>query len=309
MSSARTTASTNLTPVRPRHATMTRCPSGPIVTSRSPSMLRGAAGTRTYTYHLPPALGDVEAGRGGPRRIRQGGAPGARARRRGRGRGAGPRDEAGPRPGPLRRAAPATARYRSCPMDRRALPGAGRSGPPGDAAAGHARAPRAGCGASTDRSRATGGARPDDGLTPPDLDLLDQLERGARPVRNLVAAEGRPALVRRLRALERREPRHPRLDADRDRCRPALRALALRDGRASAHRPAARPRQPRRPPSSRRLGRPASVARSSPIGTVNRPSRASFAGDWRASRSASARADPLPHGRPVVGAASPWAPS
>jgi primosomal protein N' (replication factor Y) len=42
---------------------------------------------------------------------------------------------------------------------------------------------------------------------PPELaaaerDLLDQLERGPRPIRGLVAAEGRPALVRRLRALE-----------------------------------------------------------------------------------------------------------
>ena len=43
-----------------------------------------------------------------------------------------------------------------------------------------------------------------DGLGPADLDLLDQLERGARPVRELVTAEGRPALIRRLRGLERR---------------------------------------------------------------------------------------------------------
>jgi len=34
-----------------------------------------------------------------------------------------------------------------------------------------------------------------------ELDLLDQLERGPRPIRDLVAAEGRPALVRRLRSL------------------------------------------------------------------------------------------------------------
>jgi len=39
------------------------------------------------------------------------------------------------------------------------------------------------------------------GLAAPDVDLLDQLERGPRPIRDLVAAEGRPALVRRLRAL------------------------------------------------------------------------------------------------------------
>ena len=39
------------------------------------------------------------------------------------------------------------------------------------------------------------------GLAAPDVDLLDQLERGPRPIRDLVAVEGRPALVRRLRAL------------------------------------------------------------------------------------------------------------
>jgi primosomal protein N' (replication factor Y) len=38
-------------------------------------------------------------------------------------------------------------------------------------------------------------------LPPAERDLLDQLERGPRPIRDLVAAEGRPALVRRLRAL------------------------------------------------------------------------------------------------------------
>jgi primosomal protein N' (replication factor Y) len=38
-------------------------------------------------------------------------------------------------------------------------------------------------------------------LAAPDVDLLDQLERGPRPIRDLVAAEGRAALVRRLRAL------------------------------------------------------------------------------------------------------------
>ena len=42
---------------------------------------------------------------------------------------------------------------------------------------------------------------PRPGLPPAELDLLDQLERGPRPIRDLVAAEGRPALVRRLRAL------------------------------------------------------------------------------------------------------------
>ena len=47
------------------------------------------------------------------------------------------------------------------------------------------------------------------GDPPPDLvpierDLLDQLERGPRPIRDLVLADGRAALVRRLRALETR---------------------------------------------------------------------------------------------------------
>jgi primosomal protein N' (replication factor Y) (superfamily II helicase) len=40
--------------------------------------------------------------------------------------------------------------------------------------------------------------------TPADGDLLDQLDRGPRPVRSLVAPEGRAGLVRRLRALESR---------------------------------------------------------------------------------------------------------
>ncbi len=38
-------------------------------------------------------------------------------------------------------------------------------------------------------------------LTPADADLLVQLERGPRPLRDLVAAEGRAGLVRRVRAL------------------------------------------------------------------------------------------------------------
>src|SRR5262245_19296739 len=41
-------------------------------------------------------------------------------------------------------------------------------------------------------------------LAPADRDLLDQLDRGPRPVRALVAPEGRAGLVRRLRALEER---------------------------------------------------------------------------------------------------------
>src|SRR5262249_57801270 len=43
-----------------------------------------------------------------------------------------------------------------------------------------------------------------EGLAPADRDLLAQLERGARPVRGLVTAEGRVALLRRLRGLEER---------------------------------------------------------------------------------------------------------
>ena len=45
-------------------------------------------------------------------------------------------------------------------------------------------------------------APPPPALAAAEHDLLDQLERGPRPIRDLVAAEGRPALVRRLRALE-----------------------------------------------------------------------------------------------------------
>ena len=44
-------------------------------------------------------------------------------------------------------------------------------------------------------------APPPPRLPAAELDLLDQLERGPRPIRDLVAAEGRPALVRRLRTL------------------------------------------------------------------------------------------------------------
>lgn len=40
------------------------------------------------------------------------------------------------------------------------------------------------------------------GLGPADRDLLEQLDRGSRPVRALVAPEGRAGLIRRLRALE-----------------------------------------------------------------------------------------------------------
>jgi primosomal protein N' (replication factor Y) len=39
-------------------------------------------------------------------------------------------------------------------------------------------------------------------LRPADRDLLEQLDRGPRPVRNLVAPEGRAGLIRRLRGLE-----------------------------------------------------------------------------------------------------------
>jgi primosomal protein N' (replication factor Y) len=39
-------------------------------------------------------------------------------------------------------------------------------------------------------------------LGPPDRDLLDQLDRGPRPVRNLVSPDGRAGLIRRLRGLE-----------------------------------------------------------------------------------------------------------
>ncbi len=46
----------------------------------------------------------------------------------------------------------------------------------------------------------TAAAVPPD-LAPAERDLLDQLERGPRPIRDLVTADGRPALVRRLRGL------------------------------------------------------------------------------------------------------------
>jgi primosomal protein N' (replication factor Y) len=46
-----------------------------------------------------------------------------------------------------------------------------------------------------------GDERADGGLAPLDLDLLDELAARARAVRDLAAAEGRPALLRRLRSL------------------------------------------------------------------------------------------------------------
>ena len=42
---------------------------------------------------------------------------------------------------------------------------------------------------------------PTAGLPAADIDLLDQLEHGPHPLRDLAAAEGRPALIRRLRGL------------------------------------------------------------------------------------------------------------
>ncbi|HEX5823742.1 MAG TPA: hypothetical protein VFY18_04705, partial [Candidatus Limnocylindrales bacterium] len=45
---------------------------------------------------------------------------------------------------------------------------------------------------------------PPDDLAAVERDLLDQLERGPRPIRDLVMADGRAALVRRLRTLETR---------------------------------------------------------------------------------------------------------
>ena len=50
-------------------------------------------------------------------------------------------------------------------------------------------------------------SRPSDGratadLRAPDADVLEQLERGPRPVRNLVSPDGRAGLIRRLRGLE-----------------------------------------------------------------------------------------------------------
>jgi len=43
--------------------------------------------------------------------------------------------------------------------------------------------------------------QPPPGLPPADRDLLDQLERGPRPIRDLVSSEGRAGLLRRVRAL------------------------------------------------------------------------------------------------------------
>jgi primosomal protein N' (replication factor Y) len=56
--------------------------------------------------------------------------------------------------------------------------------------------------------RTTKEAPPD--LPPADRDLLDQLERGPRPIRDLVSAEGRAGLTRRVRALA--ETGHVTLD-------------------------------------------------------------------------------------------------
>ena len=105
--------------------------------------------------------------------------------------------------------------------------------------------------------RADAPAPPPPDLAPADRDLLDQLERGPRPIRDLVAAEGRAALVRRLRVLEEagrvtldwtllaagagpRYERWIRLTADgRSRGRGAARAAAPAAGPSARARPRA----------------------------------------------------------------------
>ena len=83
-------------------------------------------------------------------------------------------------------------------LDRRPLSRAAGTRPPGDAAAGAARAARAGRRAGARDAIAAAAGTADD---PADRDLLDQLERGPRPVRDLAGPDGRAGLLRRLRAL------------------------------------------------------------------------------------------------------------
>ena len=178
----------------------------------------GAGGSRTYTYRVPPGLDDLVPGRGRPRRVRA--AAGARDHPRRDGRLAGGRAEGDRGPDPRGWTAPAAARSDDGPLDRRPLPRAAGPRPAGDAAARPARA--AGARRRTD-------ARPaptSTGLDPADLDLVEQLSGGARPVRDLAGPDGRAGLLRRLRRLAERGTRGPRLDARRCRWRAPVRTLA-----------------------------------------------------------------------------------
>src|SRR6478672_10983685 len=103
-------------------------------------------------------------------------------------------------------------------------------------------------------------------LAPADRDLLAQLERGGRPARNLVSADGRVALLRRLRALADRAlvtidwtlvaaavgPRYERWVRLTD------------DGRAAARSIAAGGTVPGRPLGSRQVAALAELLRDSP---------------------------------------------
>ena len=290
-----------------------RCP--PRLAERAPVEVAvdAAGGDRTYTYLVPDRLADLEPGEAVlvefGRRQALGIVLGeARA-------AAGGDAEADRRSRPGRRAAPAAAEPArwpaGSPTDYLAPPAlvlramlppgllerlelVAELAPGGTVAAG---APR----------------RPGDDADA--ADLLGQLDRGPRPVRDLAGPDGRAGLLRRLRSPRGGRAGQPRMDPARGRRRAALRALdppRPRTGRAAAAilaaggRPAGRPLGPRQVEALRRAratrrprASPAAGPRRSPRqrgGGRPRPTRAgrgrgpraARAGRWPAGRSGGA---------------------
>ena len=110
-----------------------------------------------------------------------------------------------------------------------ALPGAAGPRPAGDAAAGPARTARVGRRADAGRGGRWAPRRRrrgmDAAVARATADLLAQLARGPRPVRDLAGPDGRAGLLRRLRAPRGGGTGQPRLDAAGCRRRAALRTL------------------------------------------------------------------------------------
>ena len=178
----------------------------------------GRGGDRTFTYLVPPALADLVPGEAVLVEFGRRQALGvilAEADATADGRG-----QADRRPDPGRRSAPAAPDPRAGALDRRPLSRAAGPRPPGDAAAGTPRAARPGR-----RARAWGrdpGPTPGVADDPADADLLAQLERGPRPVRDLAGPDGRAGPAAPPAGDGRHRPGQPRVDAERRRLGPAL---------------------------------------------------------------------------------------
>ena len=78
-----------------------------------------------------------------------------------------------------------------------------------------------------------GRGRPGDPADPVVADLLGQLEKGPKPVRDLAGPDGRAGLLRRLRVARLGRPDQPRMDAARRRGRPPLRTVGPPDRRGA----------------------------------------------------------------------------